>query len=95
VTLCAACGEDFGGVRAFDAHRVGSHEHSFSREHPNGRRCLTVEEMVERGFQRNSAGRWSLPWSMKLSAETKARRSLDRAFKSRRPRQSEARNEKC
>lgn len=75
MTLCTLCGQDFGGVRAFDAHRVGSHDHCFDLSHPDGRRCLSVEEMAGRGLQRNSAGRWSLPWSLTLSAETKARRN--------------------
>ena len=48
--------------------RVGSHAYRFSEERPDGRRCLSVQEMLERGLRRNSRGRWSLPWSTRLSA---------------------------
>lgn len=77
MNLCTVCGEDFGGVQAFDAHRVGSHDYCFDLSHPDGRRCLTVQEMLRRGFLRNSRDRWSLPWSMKLSQESNRQASLD------------------
>jgi hypothetical protein len=60
VNLCRACSEVFGGVQAFDAHRLGRHAYCFSPEHPDGRRCLTTSELLARGFWRNSRGRWSL-----------------------------------
>jgi hypothetical protein len=66
VNLCRACGEDFGSVAAFDAHRVGRHAYTYSegaRMDPvreDGRRCLSVEELHERGFVRNARGRWSI-----------------------------------
>jgi hypothetical protein len=47
--LCSACGKDFGGVRAFDLHRVGKHAYSYSPERPDGRRCLSEQEMLARG----------------------------------------------
>jgi hypothetical protein len=63
LNFCSACGLDFGGVRAFDLHRVGSHQYDVSTERPDGRRCLTVEEMLERGLYLNPSGRWSQPRS--------------------------------
>jgi hypothetical protein len=59
MNLCRACGHDFGSLRAFDMHRTGKHAYSWSLERPDGRRCLTAWEMVERGLFKNSAGRWS------------------------------------
>jgi hypothetical protein len=69
MNLCPVCGEDFGGVQAYDAHRRGSHDYCWSPERPDGRRCLTPSELQERGFWRNSRGRWSLPGSASLSKE--------------------------
>lgn len=60
MNTCVSCGQDFGSVSAFDAHRVGRHTQLFSHETPDGRRCLTASEMHARGFKRNSRGRWSL-----------------------------------
>ena len=62
MNLCRSCGQDFGSVSAFDAHRVGKHEYLWDEEHPDGRRCLSVFEMArsKRGFVRNERGSWSL-----------------------------------
>jgi hypothetical protein len=74
MNLCAACGEDFGSLEAFDAHRVGvflqcgpsEYAGSIKNWTPSmGRRCLTVEEMRSGSFQgrqfaHNIRGRWSL-----------------------------------
>jgi hypothetical protein len=38
-THCPSCHETFGGVNAFDLHRVGEHD-------PYTRRCLTPDEML-------------------------------------------------
>jgi hypothetical protein len=59
--LCTICGLDFGGIRAFDLHRIGKHEYLHSTDHPDGRRCLTEAEMLERGMYVNANGRWSQP----------------------------------
>ena len=48
---CKACGTDFGSVAAFDSHRVGVHDYTYSegllripaREH--GRRCRSAREI--------------------------------------------------
>jgi hypothetical protein len=47
---CSACHELFNSTAAFDKHRFG--------EYGNGRRCLTVEEMLAKGMSRNSGGWW-------------------------------------
>jgi hypothetical protein len=59
MNICSACGEDFGGVVAFDAHRVGKHAYDYSPQHPDGRRCLTEKEMREKKFKLNQRGQWS------------------------------------
>jgi hypothetical protein len=51
---CAACGADFTSLELFDRHRVGRHE-------PDGRRCLSTEEMTTNGWHRDSRGRWTDP----------------------------------
>jgi hypothetical protein len=59
VNLCTVCGKDFGGVVAFDAHRVGKYAYDYSPRHPDGRRCLTEKEMLEKKFKLNKRGAWS------------------------------------
>ena len=54
---CGACGLDFGSLTAFDKHRVGRHE-------PLERRCLTLEELEQKGFVQNHYGRWTLAASI-------------------------------
>ncbi len=61
LNFCATCGFDFGGIRAFDMHRVGTYEHPYDDQHPEGRRCLSAEEMLAQGMYINSYGRWSQP----------------------------------
>jgi hypothetical protein len=47
---CSACWEYFNGAAGFDFHRVG--------EYGLSRRCLTVTEMVSKGYGKNPAGFW-------------------------------------
>jgi len=67
VNQCGACGEDFGGLELFDRHRVGVHEYTFKEgmgmtpPREDGRRCLEVEEMEERGWQETARGQWIDP----------------------------------
>ena len=67
MTLCTACGEDFGSVGAFDAHRVGKHAYDFAEgldmEPPreDGRRCLDAGELVAAGWHKDKRGRWRQP----------------------------------
>ena len=63
--LCRACGERFNSVGMFDRHRAGSYPL---------RRCLSVAELVERGFSRNAGGFWIRAGRWHLTA-----RSDDRA----------------
>lgn len=60
-SFCRDCGRDFGGDKAFDRHRVGQHEHRYSPEHPDGRRCRSEDEMIAIGMYLNTQGRWSQP----------------------------------
>lgn len=48
---CAGCSEFFNSSRAFEKHRAGEHE-------GGQRRCLTPDEMRERGMALNSSGWW-------------------------------------
>lgn len=61
LNFCRACQRDFGGVAAFDRHLVGKHAHLYSDEPPDGRRCLSEEEMLDLGMYVNRHGRWSQP----------------------------------
>ena len=88
MNLCATCGEDFGSVSAFDAHRVGKYTQAGPAEYTErleqgliradedwrsepafGRRCLSLDEMQERGMKKDKRGRWRLsvrgkpPWT--------------------------------
>jgi hypothetical protein len=47
---CSGCAEYFNSVSVFDAHRVGG----FGPE----RRCLSIGEMLAKGWIRNSAQFW-------------------------------------
>jgi hypothetical protein len=82
--LCTTCGEDFGSLEAFDAHRVGTYPQRGPSEYEGdieewtpekGRRCLTVEEMQSgsfrgRQFARNGRGRWSLEKRLNRTRES-------------------------
>jgi hypothetical protein len=65
--VCAACGENFGSVDLFDRHRVGTHDYTLTEglrmEPPreDGRRCLSADEMRERGWDLGLRGRWLDP----------------------------------
>lgn len=47
---CPTCGEIFNSVYAFDYHRTG--------KYGVDRRCLKVDEMVEKGMIKNRYKRW-------------------------------------
>jgi hypothetical protein len=67
LNLCSGCGEDFGSLTTFDAHRVGKHAYTFReglRMGPpveDGRRCLDPDEMLELGWTKDRHGRWRGP----------------------------------
>jgi hypothetical protein len=47
---CRGCGEYFNSTFAFDKHRTGD----FGKD----RRCMTMEEMMLKGMEKNDAGFW-------------------------------------
>lgn len=47
---CPSCKLHFNSNAAFDKHRTG--------EHGKDRRCMTVEEMTDKGMATNKAGFW-------------------------------------
>jgi hypothetical protein len=47
---CSACGELFATVSTFDRHRTGNYD--------DGRRCLSLGEMLAKGWIQNGAGFW-------------------------------------
>jgi len=47
--LCRGCGEYFNSVKSFDRHRI---------DYPDGRRCLSSDEMHQRGMTLNRQGFW-------------------------------------
>jgi hypothetical protein len=69
---CRACGEVFGGLDAFDTHRVGTHQYTSTEglamnpPREDGRRCLSTWEMEERGFGKTARGRWSISRRLKV-----------------------------
>lgn len=53
---CPTCGEYFNGAAGFDAHRIGEYAKAAQPHDP--RRCLTLAEMIARGWIRNAKGFW-------------------------------------
>jgi hypothetical protein len=66
LNLCRSCGCDFASVSAFDRHRVGVHEYTYSEglklEPPreDGRRCMDADELAGAGMERDPRGRWRI-----------------------------------
>jgi len=64
LNFCRPCGQDFNGLTLFDAHRVGKHEYTYIEglqmkpRRIDGRRCLSVDEMLEKGWVQNQRWRW-------------------------------------
>lgn len=63
---CPTCLEQFGSVRAFDRHRVGSFASPGTFQHH--RRCLSPTEMLEAGWTRNPKGQWLAPDARRAGA---------------------------
>lgn len=63
----SGCNLHFADDPSFDAHRVGTHEYTYweglklDPPREDGRRCLSVEEMVEAGWTKNRFDRWRCP----------------------------------
>ena len=53
---CCVCHHTFTGTSSGDRHRTGRHE---VFEGPDRRRCLSVEEMLEKGMAQNKHGYWT------------------------------------
>lgn len=51
-SICGACGRIFSSVSSFDKHRVGKFE-------PMERRCLSEQEMLDKGMTKNDKGWWT------------------------------------
>jgi hypothetical protein len=47
---CPGCHRFFNSTAAFDKHRIGMHG--------KDRRCMTAEEMIAKGMDKNSDGYW-------------------------------------
>ena len=61
---CPSCHATFTGASSGDMHRVGDHA---VFEGPDRRRCLSPEEMTEKGMSVNSRAHWTTahstePW---------------------------------
>lgn len=52
---CSCCGELFSSGSAFEKHRTGPFGVAGK---PSNRRCLTVAEMVSKGYLKNATGFW-------------------------------------
>ena len=65
VEHCTGCHRTFTGTSAGDRHRVGD---SAIWEGPKRRRCLTPEEMRDKGMATNARGWWTnggkSPWAI-------------------------------
>jgi hypothetical protein len=65
--LCRSCSQDFNSIDLFERHRVGVHEYTYAEGvkmdpiREDGRRCLSIEEMHEKGWTRNERGYWIDP----------------------------------
>lgn len=53
---CAACGDYFTSTRSFDRHRMGAY--AKPGKWRGERRCLTVVELLARGWQKSARGFW-------------------------------------
>ena len=53
---CTACHETFTGTASGDMHRVGRYDTTAG---PDRRRCLTTEEMGDKGMTLNKRGQWT------------------------------------
>jgi hypothetical protein len=79
LNYCSACGQDFASITLFDRHLVGQVSAGVYRgplwewKPELGIRCLTVEEMEERGWRRNKRGRWQDPCEAERARRLRAR----------------------
>ncbi len=62
LNFCRACGKDFTSEKYFDGHRKGSYM-------PMARRCLTVPELITKGYDLDDNERWFHVESAKRARE--------------------------
>jgi hypothetical protein len=67
---CTACGIVFGGVGVFDAHRVFAEKNDKGKyiEDWDKRRCLTIAEMVAKGWRQDTNGYWGRAYGRKAES---------------------------
>jgi hypothetical protein len=70
---CHHCGEYFNSLRGFDRHRTGTF-----KERGVHRRCLSVAELVARGWSKNEDGFWITETFEQRLARAAARRDPGR-----------------
>lgn len=60
---CRSCRHDFSSLEGFDRHRVGKHDYLYSEvpSRPDGRRCLSGDELLALGYEMDGRGRWFDP----------------------------------
>jgi len=73
--FCTTCEQDFSSLQLFDSHRVGDFKPGeyfgpvSEWEPKKGRRCLTTDEMLERGWSKNTKGVWHNPEASRKARE--------------------------
>lgn len=78
-TQCAGYREFFSGTTMFDRHRVGEHEHGWSLEFPEGRRCMSAGEMRGAGWRLDAARGWQDPARVLAGREIHSRKLREAA----------------
>lgn len=67
MNLCRTCDCNFASVESFDAHRVGTHDYTYSEgaamnpPREDGRRCLSIDEMLDTGWDLDVKGEFHAP----------------------------------
>jgi hypothetical protein len=66
LNFCRTCFRDFSSVAAFDRHRTGVFDYTFTEglggEPPveDGRRCMDRDEVLAAGMELDRTGRWRI-----------------------------------
>lgn len=83
---CSSCGLDFASVGAFDAHRTGVHDYTFSEgmrmdpSREDGRRCLDLDELPEHGLEYRKTRQGVDCWGLVISEQARNRLSALRGL---------------
>lgn len=70
---CRACGLSFTSVREFDRHRTGAYANA--GEWQGSRRCLTLAELIARGWRMDARGHWMQGRPQRAPVEIRASRA--------------------